>query len=1060
MEGYARLDMAFIFKNSGGTSINTATVNTEVTGNWTTGPTDTTYTEHDVRALYIDWDDGVSNKKEEANYEWKEFTQPVSGGTAKHTYNATGVYYPVRLTVNSQGYTSHYYQQSGGNAEDDLVPLTEDDSGTYGVLTVSDDTAIANMRVENTTVSSGIDNSVFEQQGPRRLYVTIAPTLTQTQLHYFNTATIKVEFQLVVAKSSVGDSTTLMTGAMQGRINTGYDTVIETVQAQLTSLTGTTGLFPVDVGMGNSVIRVLSMKYLNPKITGTYVNDYTRNAALNNLKIFAVAFGADDDTTIYPISYVTAGSPYKSVEDTRRYITMDFSQSRAAASNVTNSYYRYDNGKSWFTPDVNRWAISSSKFTDTTKQSSTLKEVHYTYSPRPDGLAGGETMGASVYTKAWGTGTQATDGADANAAWWISGTTATAQRTNQFGLDDFGRFFDQYHLVRNSMEPSSGDTYISSLSGNKVTLARITPVIDVEGTNDAATKFDYGGFTADYTTAAFDNVTGNSGRVVLSGMNSSDFEDWTGVDRQANEYLFALWDAKTNKIFFQCTPYWSGTYDRAEGTDVSSGIEGLKIAGVSYLRVKESGTVKQTCEWVPLNFEDTTTSSMEYRNTGEDKYNTVSNSFTKSGYISFDMPSDWSSIKMEELYGGSITTGSSAGARATIGEANLTTDTGSTMAANNGAAFDVTVHTTGSAFTSYGRMISCSGAAVRTAMSYIGDDDDVGAFKYIAEVVTDDGNNIDLQNMWLAKLSNNAYTNGYEKKTDPDDDMIYLHFGDAQGSDYVLPAEGDDLKIIVKPISFYEVMPGASKLFKNGATLNPVDAGIAPAFPNDYGFDDYTSDVGLALKTAWSGSSKYPLLITISGSMGVAAGGTTTNVPYPEIWNVLDATESFCTVVKEIDDSAYSLNSLSITSDISVGRGGNYFRAITRKGKVYVVKTGIKLTQIGFTSVALGNEAKAVSDAFDPQGPATLYGHLHKVSQAQAEGVRVYWDEPQKDGTFVRFWGVVSDVTETRGVGGPRATMSYTFNMIIEDIAIIDGNGEMLTDIYPLGGIPNERNYT
>ena len=103
MEGYARLDMAFIFKNSGGTSINTATVNTEVTGNWTTGPTDTTYTEHDVRALYIDWDDGVSNKKEEANYEWKEFTQPVSGGTAKHTYNATGVYYPVRLTFISQG---------------------------------------------------------------------------------------------------------------------------------------------------------------------------------------------------------------------------------------------------------------------------------------------------------------------------------------------------------------------------------------------------------------------------------------------------------------------------------------------------------------------------------------------------------------------------------------------------------------------------------------------------------------------------------------------------------------------------------------------------------------------------------------------------------------------------------------------------------------------------------------------------------------------------------------------------------------------------------------------
>ena len=98
--------------------------------------------------------------------------------------------------------------------------------------------------------------------------------------------------------------------------------------------------------------KVLKIKYLNPKITGTYANDYTRNAALNYLKIFLVAFG-NDGATLYPVTYVSAGSPVKSVDDNRRYITMDFSQSRAAASNVTNSYYRYDDGKGWFSADVN-----------------------------------------------------------------------------------------------------------------------------------------------------------------------------------------------------------------------------------------------------------------------------------------------------------------------------------------------------------------------------------------------------------------------------------------------------------------------------------------------------------------------------------------------------------------------------------------------------------------------------------------------------------------------------------------------------------------------------------
>ncbi|BCV02358.1 MAG: hypothetical protein CM15mV52_0100 [uncultured marine virus] len=74
----------------------------------------------------------------------------------------------------------------------------------------------------------------------------------------------------------------------------------------------------------------------------------------------------------------------------------------------------------------------------------------------------------------------------------------------------------------------------------------------------------------------------------MSGCNTQQFQDGasTPVDRNANEYFIALWDEKTNKIFFQCTPWWSGSADRVAGTDISDGIRGLKIAGVSYLRAE------------------------------------------------------------------------------------------------------------------------------------------------------------------------------------------------------------------------------------------------------------------------------------------------------------------------------------------------------------------------------------------------------------------------------------------------------------------------------------------
>ena len=72
----------------------------------------------------------------------------------------------------------------------------------------------------------------------------------------------------------------------------------------------------------------------------------------------------------------------------------------------------------------------------------------------------------------------------------------------------------------------------------------------------------------------------------------------------------------------------------------------------------------------------------------------------------------------------------------------------------------------------------------------------------------------------------------------------------------------------------------------------------------------------------------------------------------------------------------------------------------------------------------------------------------------------MYWDEQQKDGTYIRFWGIVTYVSDTRAAMGPRSVVNYTFNMTVEEIAIYDGNIEMITDVYPLGGIEDVRAYS
>jgi len=339
-------------------------------------------------------------------------------------------------------------------------------------------------------------------------------------------------------------------------------------------------------------------------------------------------------------------------------------------------------------------------------------------------------------------------------------------------------------------------------------------------------------------------------------------------------------------------------------------------------------------------------------------------------------------------------------------------------------------------------------------MEVLGDVQDVGALEYLFLCTknAEFAGNASGQAFWLTKDGDNGWDG---------DKGLFVHLGT---SSLATPlTTGEPVEGIVRPINAYDFFDGFSKVNVSGTnytTLPTIDASSSSEsaqWPNYYMIAasgaGLSGNIGYSVMNDWGTNEKYALKIVLSGSQ-------TDIDSYPEIWNILDAREGNISLITEVDDSAYNLNSLAITSSLSHSQKGQYFRAITRKGKVYIVKTGLALAKISLKSVALGDEGEG-SDAFERYGAeGTLYHHLHMMRKLQTENVLSYWDEPQKDGTFIRIWGRVTGVNETFNVGGPRRVVDYTAEFDIESIALLDVNGELMTDIFPLGGIADERTYT
>ena len=631
--------------------------------------------------------------------------------------------------------------------------------------------------------------------------------------------------------------------------------------------------------------------------------------------------------------------------------------------------------------------------------------------------------------------------------WYTDGTARSDTREDQVLIDDFGRFYPQYHDVRVSAKAGVKG---SSIITNQPDVYHMVPTPNWfdDAVNILQTP------VTDYTTKMKNN--GDTNGWIMTGLNPGNQTDALGVTltHQGKDFVILTFDTPTNNIFFQTTNYANGLMSDLSGFATS----GLKIAGVEYLHVEDPNTKNQNAFWKPVEFTDTTKITREYKDNTDEEYKSHSTSLATSGYIKFDRPVDWSTSTIKQMCGGVYNTLSGS-----IG----------TLAGTAGAiqpgADDIVITgtcTTNGEVSGYGRTVSINNttdADLKDKMATIGSAAEVGAYKYALIIATGTASG---SMFWLASGGNNGW-DGNQTVIVNIGTHDTLGVGDFNPN-YKFPA--GTITGTVRRINIYDVIPGASKVFGIDRTTNEIltsGLGIGTGsvetipvggdvynpgtsyFKNTYNM--YDADI---TGSSWATTNKYILKITLSGA---TADGTLDN-PTPELWNIFDAQQGDSAIIEEIDNSAYNLNSLPITSDLSMRASGQYFKAISRRGKVYVVKTGIGISDVNFSSVALGDESLAT--AFDSHGPSTLYGHLHMVRKLQSEAVNVYWDEPQKDGTFLRLYGLVTDVNETRAVGGPRAVMTYNFNVVIKEIALLNNKGSLMTDLYPLGGIENERDYS
>jgi hypothetical protein len=949
-----------------------------------------TFNDDDVQWVYVDWDDGEDNSLEYAINQWERLETDSNSITLDHTYTKAGTFNPAVRTINSEGFVSKYFYLAGTTN----LPAPRESSANISSITISDGNPTSVMRIENKEVLSGIDNNIFEE-GPKDIYIMIPPLLSDAEKAAMQT--VSIEITGVMSAVIYNDKLPGGSPASYNDTEYGVEKTIITksydidVPGTSNSSSPASALFPLVGGMFS---KILEVRWVNPKYVGVTTKSVINN--YNKLKIFLIA--QSDDGNWYPITYITNGDPVKITDDVKRNVTLDFSQSRAKASNKSISYYKYDSGKVWFEPNLQWQASSSTQLNDNTKTTDAIVKKGYTYYTQPNGLMGSGSI----------TGKSVTGFKNDNPWSYGSGADSYAMLRDQFPINEFNQLYNQYSFAR--VEAVSDSTKYSGLDTFK-TLYRIHPTSTPSGSDGYYITNPGSSLSANETSIHTSGswLNGSTNAINTNTWNVGPFfEQDASTARVASEYFMMTNENKFGKVFINNTMY---------SPEMESNLaynSGSSIAGVYYLRVTNEiagNKATQKAEWVPLKFEDTTKIEKEYRNSTDKKYETKSNTMSRSGYIEFDIPDDWYNVThVSGLTGGFFANTTEVKGTTSDWSIAVNADYGGTAVSSTGRPFSEWILTGATGLSGY-------------------TNEQLTGYKYIYQINTAANAADQGKVFWV--VSGNVANN-----------KLYLSKGSGLS---ISTTAGGALTGYLRRINIYEVFDAASKVSDNGNVPNVT--GI-PAIPYHYNWM-FASGTGAGQKMATEVKNNfrgYPLKIVVSGASNHFISGTTQ--PGWQPWNMFPVAQSDSQIIEQKDNTAYDLSYFEITSDIGVSYASTYYQAISKKGKVFIVRTGTPIQTISFGGTALGDESQ-----FKFNEDYTSYGTLRLLRRMQSEGTRIMWDETQKDGTYVRFFGYPTQVTQSHSVDGPRAPMNFSFTMLVEEICLLDKDGTLMSDVIPLGGI-------
>jgi hypothetical protein len=1061
---------------------------------YTTATANLTFADDDVNKVFIDWGDGTSQTLKEGINQWSDLSKSSANASFTHTYTKTGSFAPVIRTVNKRGYVSKYYGSASTNS--DLKPY-ESRGSAISPITITDGAPTSLLKIENKQVLSGIDNNIFNE-GPKDVYIQLAPTLASglsgdniLTMGNWTDPALQGGYKMTV-------EAILATPTISGSMEYGYNTAVVPItkhfqlddppyQMNLTSgsslsISGASKI----VGINKVTLNTLRF----PEASGA--TDATVNN-LNKVKFFLIAQG--DSGFYYPITYVSNGDPIKSLNDERRLVRLDSSESRTKASNASCSSFNYDNGKFSWAP-FSQWQASGatalSGNTQTVKKNIT---EGYTYYTRPDGLQGlgypGSMMG---FLPPPFTNTHTVVGHDAKGAGITAGFVGSTSLhvQDQFTLNPFNQFYDYHHLAR--MTTKTDTDKVSSLDTFDI-VARVDPPRDAGDASTQNYRPSYfmnstglvgsvsGTLSYMYTTGSYMNALASNGQTGTSWSGTrlapqvpTDqypiMENWglyentkSGTDggvagnfdndykREAPEYFILGNDVPYSKLFCEVTPYASGMTARTNlGDEIGLGTQsGNRIAGVYYLRVTNeeyNDKFTQKCEWVPLEFEDTTKISKEYRNSSSATYEEKSTSLARPGYIQYNEPSDWGKISLSGMGGGLWGCSGTGVEQPAPNVYNSSND----YSINLGTlTFEEVVPNTGK-WPSFNQIV-LSGANIGTLLSKY-TDAQLSDYKYLMHVSGNGPISTASDHGRVAWLASSSIA----------DNKLYIISGTQQAVPIDWVSGSNDW--FIRRINHYEVFEGSSKVDNGGLPPNldisATGAGFGPGnvfqYPYVFSWGGNNIEVKNDISSQWGGTELYPLKIIVSGAgfslTSGANGGVGMNQMGPELWNILPFDNTNSQLIIQKDNTAFDLSYMPINSDVSMNYAGTFYQAITKGGRVFIVRTGTPIQTITLASKAMGTE-----QSFSYSDEYTSFGILEKIRNAQASATRVMWDEKQKDGTWVRFFGVITSVSETHSVNGPRAPRDFNAELVVEEICLIDSAGELISGIVPLGGIADARTF-